>query len=341
MPTTQETPCSSAARTFAGAASGVVKSTAASQPPSVGLVAELDPAHLVPGRLQPRRTTAPPSFPSAPKNAIFTPQPARPASVLARPTAARNRVLVGPDAGRGEPLRRQQRRGELGELVGLDRLDLRHDRSSVRSSVSVTSDFPSRLIRFEVDSSERTIRPLRLSFARSSSPLRSRPAAISRDLLDADLDARGEVLLPRADVDAEDAGVGVLRPEAVDGVRHAALLADLLEEPRRRRPAEDRVEQRRREAAAVRARDAGRAEAEVVLLGLLPLEAEPGPGQLRERPADPRACARGRARAALAALQERDEAVVLEVPRRGDDDVPGRVRGAVVARERAAADRWR
>ena len=43
----------------------------------------------------------------------------------------------------------------------------------------MTSDFPSRLMRFEVDSSERTIRPLRFSFARSSSPLRSRPAAIS------------------------------------------------------------------------------------------------------------------------------------------------------------------
>src|SRR5262249_9136615 len=159
------------------------------------------------------------------------------------------------------------------------------------------------------------------------------------DLLDADLDAGREVLLPCADVDAEDPRVRVLRAEAVDGVGHAALLADLLEEPRRRRPAEDRVEQGRGEAAAVRARDADRAEAEVVLLGLLPLEAQPGAGQLRERAPHAGAGARRCARAALAALQERDETVVLEVPGRRDDDVSGRIGSAVVARERATADR--
>jgi len=52
-------------------------------------------------------------------------------------------------------------------------------RSNVRSSLSEMSDLPSRLIRFEVDSIESMIRPLRLSFARSSSPLRNVPAAIS------------------------------------------------------------------------------------------------------------------------------------------------------------------
>jgi hypothetical protein len=52
-------------------------------------------------------------------------------------------------------------------------------RSKVRSSVSEMSDLPSRLIRFDVDSIESMIRPLRLSFARSSSPVRSEPAAIS------------------------------------------------------------------------------------------------------------------------------------------------------------------
>src|SRR5262249_52801604 len=127
--------------------------------------------------------------------------------------------------------------------------------------------------------------------------------------------------------------------EAVDGVRHAPLLADLLEEPRRRGPAEDRVEERRREAAPVRARDSGRAEAEVVLLRLLALEAEPRAGQLRERTPDTRARASRGSRLALAALQQRDEPVVLEVAGRGEDDVPRRVRRAVVARERAAADR--
>ena len=45
--------------------------------------------------------------------------------------------------------------------------------------MSPISDLPSRLIRFDVDSIESVIRPLRLSFARSSSPARSLPAAIS------------------------------------------------------------------------------------------------------------------------------------------------------------------
>ena len=79
----------------------------------------------------------------------------------------------------------------------------------------------------------------------------------------------------------------------------------------------------------------------MVLLGLLALEAEPGAGQLRERPADAGACARGAPARRSLRCKQRDEAVVLEVPGGGDDDVPGRVRRAVVAGERAAADRWR
>src|SRR4029079_13661695 len=152
------------------------------------------------------------------------------------------------------------------------------------------------------------------------------PQAAGRDLadlLDADLNARREVLLAGADVDAEDAGVRVLRPEAVDRVRHPALLADLLEQAGRGRSAEDRVEQRGREATAVRARDARRTEAEVVLLRLLALEAEPGARRLPERPADACPRPRGRTGPPFAPLQERHQAVVLEVPGRGEDDVPG------------------
>ena len=52
-------------------------------------------------------------------------------------------------------------------------------RSSESSSVSVISDRPSRLIRFEVDSIESAIRPFRFSFARSSSRSRRLPAAMS------------------------------------------------------------------------------------------------------------------------------------------------------------------
>ena len=42
---------------------------------------------------------------------------------------------------------------------------------------------------------------------------------------------------------------------------------------------------------------------------------------------------------ALGLLEPRDELVVLEVARRGDDDVPGAVHRLVVARQRATADR--
>ena len=51
-------------------------------------------------------------------------------------------------------------------------------RSIESSSVSVISDFPSRLMRVEVDSIESMIRPLRFSLARWSSSGRL-PAAIS------------------------------------------------------------------------------------------------------------------------------------------------------------------
>ena len=76
----------------------------------------------------------------------------------------------------------------------------------------------------------------------------------------------------------------------------------------------------------------------MVLLGLLPLEAEPGAGQPCERPPHARARPHRRPRVALAALEEGDEAVVIEVPGRGDDHVPGRVGRAVIAGERAATD---
>ena len=72
----------------------------------------------------------------------------------------------------------------------------------------------------------------------------------------------------------------------------------------------------------------------MVLLRLLALEADTWAWELRKRAADTSARARGGARVPLASLQERDEAVVLEVPGRGDDDIPGRVGRAVVARER-------
>ena len=151
------------------------------------------------------------------------------------------------------------------------------------------------------------MRPLRFSFARSSSPSRSRPAATS-SICSAMISRQvGEVLLARAHVDADQAGVRVLRGEAVDRVRHPALLADLLEEPRRGRAAEDRVEQRGGEAAAVGARDPGRADADVVLLGVLAREAEAGRRRRHEQGPRRAAGCRRRRRRGLGAPEQREQ----------------------------------
>ena len=122
------------------------------------------------------------------------------------------------------------------------------------------------------------MRPFRFSFARSSSACGQVPRRDVGDLLGRDRERIAEVVLARAQVDADLPGVGVLRDERVHRVGHPPLLADLLEEPRRRRAAEDRIEQGGGEATPIRARDARRREADVVLLGVLALEA-----QLRRR----------------------------------------------------------
>jgi hypothetical protein len=76
--------------------------------------------------------------------------------------------LARADPGDGQPLRLEQERRQLGDR-----------RRGESSSVSVISERPSRLIRFDVDSIERTMRPFMFSFARSSSRPRKFPAARS------------------------------------------------------------------------------------------------------------------------------------------------------------------
>ena len=74
VPTTHGTPCSSAARTFACPASGVVKSTAASSP-ATSIASPIS----MPCTSWPARSSAGPSvlptFPSAPKSATLMPPP--------------------------------------------------------------------------------------------------------------------------------------------------------------------------------------------------------------------------------------------------------------------------
>jgi hypothetical protein len=74
----------------------------------------------------------------------------------------------------------------------------------------------------------------------------------------------------------------------------------------------------------------------VVLLGVLALETEAGRRLRDERPAH----ARPRRRTLLHGLvEQRDQPVVRDVPRRPDDDVAGGVHRAVIRGDRTAADR--
>ena len=75
------------------------------------------PAARAPARA-PRR----PCPPARPLSRIFT--RARASDGVTRSSASRNRSSLGPDAGRRQPLRREQRCGELGDRRGLDRVDL-------------------------------------------------------------------------------------------------------------------------------------------------------------------------------------------------------------------------
>ena len=173
---------------------------------------------------------------------------------------------------------------------------------------------------------------MRFSLARESSSGLDVPLREIQELGDCDLEAGREVLLPRADVEPDLAGVRVLGEVAVDRVRHPTLLADLLEEPRGGRAAENRVEDGGGEAALVRAVDPRRGKADVVLLGVLPLEAKSRPGKPSQRLARERPPACSRSVAPLA--EQCDEALVAEVPRRSEDDARAGIRTAVVGGER-------
>ena len=76
-------------------------------------------------------------------------------------------------------------------------------RSSESSSVSVISDLPSRLIRFDVDSIDEHDPPLQV-LLRAGELVRPQVARRDvRELARGDLEAFGEVLLARADVEAD------------------------------------------------------------------------------------------------------------------------------------------
>src|SRR6266511_4348880 len=344
VPMTQGSPGSTAAVTFGSTASGAVKSTIAS--------ASWSSTSSCPATSSAGARTRP-TLPPRPLRTIFIcrakrghklrpAENARHFSRLSRSARERGRIdssrgpaeypRAWPDPGDRQLLRREQQPGELGDLVRLDGLDLRDD------------PLEGEQLRVRDERLAESAHPIRGRLHREHDPtlqvlLRTRelvrPEVARRDvedLLAGDLQTGREVLLTRPDVDANQAGVRVLRGEGVDGIRHAPLLADLLEEARRGRAAEDVVEQRGGEAPPVGARDPGSAHADVVLLGVLLREAKPRRRGLHQRSPHTRP-ARGRALLALRALQHPHEPVVLDVPRRSDDDIPARVHLPVVRGE--------
>jgi hypothetical protein len=88
-------------------------------------------------------------------------------------------LRIGADACGRESLRREQLARERRNRLGVDRVDLGADTVERQDSVSVSTDFPSRLARFEVDSIESMIRPFRFSLARASSAASKPPSAIT------------------------------------------------------------------------------------------------------------------------------------------------------------------
>ena len=187
------------------------------------------------------------------------------------------------DARRGQLLGREQRRRQRADRLRLDGIDLGDDPVD-REQLGVGDERLAEPVhpgrgRLHRDQDA----PLEVLLRAVELALREVAGGDVGDLLGGDRERFGEIVLPRPDVDADLTGIRVLRHEPVHGVRKPALLADLLEQPRRGRAAEDRVEQRDGEAASVRARDSRCPKADVVLLGVLALEAQARRRRLDER----------------------------------------------------------
>ena len=144
-------------------------------------------------RARPRRAPArarAPTLPAAPYRRDLHHAALASSAGFTRSTASEKRLLVGPDPGRREPLRREERAGELRDLARPDRLESpRRSPSSERSGVSVISRLPEprhpvrgRLEREQDPALEVLLRPRELVGRARCPPRcpRARSTAISR-----------------------------------------------------------------------------------------------------------------------------------------------------------------
>src|SRR3954449_13162030 len=351
VPTTACTPPRTHARAFAEAVSGTVKSTTTSQSPRISVSS-------TPSAGSARPASAMSSAPSTASHTVWPMRPAAPATptrigpapgavlIASAPDGGRRRPWssnnalsrdrladerrrdgldraterggVGADAGGAELLRREQVAGEHGDVVERDGVDAL-DHLVYAHQRHVGEDGRAEAVHPRRRRLERQHDPALDVLLRAGELVGARRVlAHALELVGDDRHRPHDVVRPRAQVQADLARAGVHRLERVDVVGESAPLTHLLEQPRRRRAAEDVVEHAQREAAVVVARDARRAETDVVLLGLLGDEAHPRRlvGR-RRRPRGPRRAgppAAGRA-------HELDERVVVDRAGRRDDDV--------------------
>src|SRR6478672_9188337 len=160
-------------------------------------------------------------------------------------------ILVRPHAGHRQPVGCEQLAGERRHRLWLDRVDLGAD-AVERQQLGVGQHGlaqPAGPVRVRLHREHGP--PLQVLLGALQLVVGELPLPHPHPLVGGDAHAFGQVVLAGANVDADHAGVGVLGAERVDRVGHAAPLPDLLEQARRRRSAQHRVEQRGGEAAPV------------------------------------------------------------------------------------------
>ena len=330
VPTTTWTSAARHSRTFWAAASGVVKSTTTSAPSRTSASPVCSAGSALPAS----------SRSSAASTASHTVSPIRPAapetatritlmcsSRLTDAAACLKCSSLGPMHAAESRSGSYSSRGQLGDVLGAHLLDPfehlveREQRDAEQGRASQPRHPRAGRLQPEHHPS--------LDVLLGALQLLGADAVIAkrRELAADDLAGLAHVFLAGTDIHRDHAVIHVLLAVGADRVGEPALLADLAEQARGGRAAEDRVENAQREASLVGARDPRASEADVVLLGLLGLEREARRGVVRALARDAVVLARRRAQLASGQL---DDLLVLEVSRRGDDHVRPRVAGVVV-----------
>src|SRR6476660_3392329 len=260
VPSTSGTRASMHNRQAGSANSGAVKSTTTSPWPADSASARPMPSEGAAAAATLRSASA--SIADASARPTWPEAPDRITRIIARSYSSGERgvqrgnglaeaILVRPHAGHRQPVGCEQLAGERRHRLRLDRVDLGAD-AVERKQLGVGQHGlaqPAGPVRGRLHRQHDP--PLQVLLGALQLVVGELPLPHPHQLVGGDAHALGQVVLAGADVDPDHAGVGVLGAEGVDRVGHAAPLADLLKQPRRRRSAQHRVEQRGGEAAPV------------------------------------------------------------------------------------------